>query len=97
MHRTITRRTKRALHYYGCSDGAEVVNQRALDIRAEMGLVPILVVHDSLVYSLPLGDRGQASVRRIREILDSPIDQMNGYVIPFGYKHGSTYGTMEEE
>jgi DNA polymerase I-like protein with 3'-5' exonuclease and polymerase domains len=90
-------RTKRALHYYGCSDGAEVVNQRALDIRAEMGLVPLLVVHDSLVYSVPRGSDGERTVRRIREILDSPIPQMNGYVIPFGYKHGPNYGNMTEE
>jgi DNA polymerase I-like protein with 3'-5' exonuclease and polymerase domains len=46
-------RTKRAAHFLGCSDGADVVNQRALDVWDEFGLIPHMVVHDELLYSLP--------------------------------------------
>lgn len=90
-------RAKRATHYMGCSTGAEVVNQRALDVYDQFGLLPVLIVHDELLYSLPKGQEGDRLVKQIREILDRPNSEMDGFVIPFGYKHGATYGTMEEE
>lgn len=89
-------RAKRATHYMGCSTGAEVVNQRALDVWDRLGLLPVLIVHDELLYSLPKGERGEKLVGQIREVLDRPNEEMNGFVIPFGYKFGGTYGTMEE-
>jgi DNA polymerase I-like protein with 3'-5' exonuclease and polymerase domains len=85
-------RTKRAAHFLGCSDGADVVNQRALDVWDELGLIPQMIVHDELLYSLPKGDVGEKLNGRIREILDSPIKQLDDFIIPFGYKHGENYG-----
>jgi DNA polymerase I-like protein with 3'-5' exonuclease and polymerase domains len=89
-------RVKRASHYLGCSDGADVVNQRALDVWDQFGLIPQSIVHDELLYSLPKGERGEKTAKEIRELLDSPITQMDGFVIPFGYKHGDNYGKYKK-
>jgi hypothetical protein len=90
-------RSKRACHFLGCSTGADVVNQRALDVWDRFGLLPLGIVHDEIFYSLPKGEAGDTLVRQIRELLDSPIDAMGGFVIPFGYKHGPNYGELHEE
>jgi hypothetical protein len=90
-------RTKRACHYLGCSDGAEVVNQRALDIWDATGYFPQSIVHDELLYSLPKGDVGRKADKEIREILNSPIKQMDGFTIPFESKYATTYGFRKED
>jgi DNA polymerase I-like protein with 3'-5' exonuclease and polymerase domains len=89
-------RTKRAAHYLGCSDGADVVNQRALDVWDTFGVLPQSVVHDELLYSLPKGEQGEKLAKDIRQLLDSPIKQMDGFVIPFGYKHGDNYAKYKK-
>lgn len=90
-------RAKRACHFLGCSTGAEVVNQRALDVWDAFGLLPMGIVHDELFYSLPKGDKGERLVQDIRRVLDAPIPEMDGFVIPFGYKSGPNYGELHEE
>lgn len=88
---------KRACHYMGCSTGAEVVNQRALNVWEQFGLLPMDIVHDELFYSLPKGAEGERLVHQIREVLDAPNKEMDGFIIPFGYKHGPNYGDLHEE
>lgn len=89
-------RGKRAAHFMGCSTAADVVNQRALDVLDTLGIMPLLVVHDELVYSLPKGYEGTKVMCSIHEILESPIKEMDNFVIPFGIKTGSDYGTLKE-
>jgi hypothetical protein len=89
-------RAKRACHFLGCSDGADIVNQRALDVWDATGYIPQSIVHDELLYSFPKGDEGERLVREVKEILNSPIKQLDGYVIPFDYKHGTNYGKHSE-
>jgi hypothetical protein len=89
-------RAKRACHFLGCSDGADIVNQRALDVWDETGYIPQSIVHDELLYSFPKGKEGEKLVREVKEILNSPIKQLDGYVIPFDYKHGTNYGKHSE-
>jgi hypothetical protein len=89
-------RTKRAAHFLGCSDGADVVNQRALDVWDEFGLIPHLIVHDEIVYSLPKGEQGEKLMMQINEVLDAPIKQLDGFVIPFGRKFGENYGKYKK-
>jgi DNA polymerase I-like protein with 3'-5' exonuclease and polymerase domains len=90
-------RTKRAAHYLGCSDGADVVNQRALDVWDAFGIIPQSVVHDELLYSLPKGERGEKLADEIKELLNSPIKQMDGFVIPFDSKYGDNYGKFKRD
>lgn len=90
-------RSKRACHYLGCSTGADVVNQRALDVFEAFNLVPMGVIHDELFYSLPKGAEGGKLVQDIRAILDSGIPQMEGYHIPFGLKTGENYGELVDQ
>jgi DNA polymerase I-like protein with 3'-5' exonuclease and polymerase domains len=89
-------RAKRACHFLGCSDGADIVNQRALDVWDATGYIPQSIVHDELLYSFPKGDGGERLVREVKDILNSPIKQLDGYVIPFDYKHGTNYGKHSE-
>lgn len=90
-------RSKRACHFMGCSTGADVVNQRALDIWDAFGLIPMGIVHDEIFYSIPRGVAGEKLVKDIKTTLDSPINEMTGFVIPFGYKSGPSYGELIEE
>ena len=85
-------RAKRACHFMGCSTGAEVVNQKALDIQRELGLFPQSVVHDELLYSFEKGEKGERQVKDVKEILHLPIPEMDGFVIPFGFARGLNYG-----
>jgi hypothetical protein len=89
-------RTKRACHFLGCSDGAEVVNQRALDVWDATGYFPQSIVHDELLYSLPKGAVGKKADAEITAILNSPIKQMDGFVIPFESKYSENYGFKEK-
>lgn len=87
-------RAKRGTHFLGCSTGADVVNQRVLDVWRELRLLPILIVHDEAVYELPRGEL----VRRaqIKAILERPVQELGGMVIPTKCKVGATYGEMRE-
>lgn len=91
-------RQKRGCHFLGCSTAADIVNARALmvydELHSEIGdlALPILIVHDELVYELPKGEWGARLRARIKEILDSPIPEMNGFVIPFSQAVGMNYG-----
>lgn len=88
---------KMGCHFLGCSTAAGIVNQKALDIEQELGIRPFGIVHDSLDYSLPKGEAGQRLKRRIKEIAESPIPEMDGYHIPFGEKEGPNYRDLTEE
>lgn len=88
---------KRAAHFLGCSTAADIINGRALMIWDELGLIPILIVHDELVYELPKGDEGMKLARMIREIMELPVNELNGLVIPTEGKMGSNYGGKTAE
>src|SRR5581483_1774417 len=87
---------KRACHFLGCSTAAEVINQRAIEVWEQLGLLPILIVHDELVYETPKGAEGDVLRRRIHDILVQPIKEMDGFVIPFTCKVGPNYGNLTE-
>lgn len=90
-------RSKRACHFMGCSTGADVVNQRALDIWEAFGLIPGGIIHDEIFYSLPRGVVGEKLVKSIQELVDGPIKEMGGFKIPFGYKSGPNYGELVDQ
>jgi DNA polymerase I-like protein with 3'-5' exonuclease and polymerase domains len=87
---------KRGAHFLGCSTAADIINQRALDIWDELGLLPILIVHDELVYELPRGEAGWKTAKRIKEIMERPTPELDGLVVPAEAKMGESYGTMQE-
>lgn len=89
-------RLKRAAHFLGCSTAADLINQRALDIHAQLGQVPSLIVHDELAYAVPYGATGDRLARDIREIMTAPIPELNGFVIPVEGKTGANYGKASE-
>ena len=87
-------RKKKGCHYYGCSSAADIVNQRALDIWEAEGLVPILIVHDELVYCLPVGT-ATATIARLKDIMTQPVKEMGGLVVPVKAKVGANYGNLQ--
>jgi len=87
-------RMKRACHYLGCSTAADIVNQRALDIHAHTNAMPILIVHDELVYEQEKGAAGEKLTRQIREVLDETVKEVGDLQFPYKQKTGNNYGTM---
>jgi DNA polymerase I-like protein with 3'-5' exonuclease and polymerase domains len=92
---------KRACHFFGCSNGAGHVNQLALDIKDQLGLLPGMVVHDDWSGWLPKGEEGLRLARQIKEIMEQPIKEMplpgGGYLrIPIEAKCGSNYRDVQE-
>lgn len=88
-------RAKRGTHYLGCSSGAGLVNQKALDVWSDLGLLPMLLVHDSLTYSLPKGEEGKKLEGRINEILEAPLSVFENRVdFPWESSTGSHYGDL---
>lgn len=96
-------RQKRGCHFLGCSTAADIVNARALmvadELESEIGdlALPILIVHDELVYEFPRGEQGGRLRKRVKEILDSPIPEMDDFVIPFSRAQGSNYGKVGKD
>jgi uracil-DNA glycosylase family 4 len=88
-------RKKKGCHYYGCSTAADIVNQRVLDIWQEEALVPILIVHDELVYCLPVGT-ATATISRLKDIMTQPVKEMDGLVVPVKAKVGANYGDLRD-
>lgn len=89
-------RAKRGCHFLGCSTAADIINAGAVRVWRALGLLPILIVHDELVYELPKGEAGAKLRWQIKEILEEPIAEMNGLVIPMGCKLGPNYLEMEK-
>lgn len=103
-------RMKRGCHFLGCSTAADIVNERMIwihdalpDIQSRyapdgmpMGLHPLLIVHDELVFELPKGEEGLRYRKVIKEIMGQPVAQMNGFQVPVKVKVGSNYGTQTE-
>jgi len=103
-------RMKRGCHFFGCSTAADIVNARMIQIHDElhdvrgrfnvrgdrMGLHPILVVHDELVYELPKGEESLKTRKRIKEILEAPVVVMNGFTVPTKCKVGMNYGERSD-
>jgi DNA polymerase I-like protein with 3'-5' exonuclease and polymerase domains len=92
---------KRACHFFGCSNGAGHVNQMALDIKDQLGLLPGMVVHDDWSGWLPKGEEGLRLARQIKEIMEQPIKEMplpgGGYLrIPIEAKCGPNYRDVQE-
>lgn len=90
-------RAKRGCHFLGCSTGADIVNSAALRIWDATGLLPMLIVHDSHVYSLPKGDAGLKLEKMIDEIQHQPVAELNGEVeIPWEASRGPSYKDLTE-
>ena len=87
-------RAKRGTHFLGCSTGADIVNQRVLDVWRELGLLPVLIVHDEAVYNLPVGEVVAQRRAQIKAILERPVEELGGLVIPVKMKVGRNYGEM---
>lgn len=88
---------KRMAHFLGCSTAADLINGRALEIEAELGLVPALIVHDELVYAVPFGEEGDRLAARVREIMAAPVAELGGLVIPVESKTGGNYGKRSDD
>lgn len=88
-------RAKRACHFYGCSTAARIVNRAAIKIWKSMGLVPMLIVHDELVYSLP-SSGSDDTVREIYAEMGKPIEELGGLRIPVSASFGPSYGNQTE-
>ena len=88
-------RMKRGCHFLGCSTAADWVNQCAIDVWEQLGLMPILMVHDQLVYNLKCSD--QTARTGIKRLLTRPIPELGGLVIPVKCERGASFGTMVEE
>jgi len=85
------------LSFLGCSTGADIVNSAALNIWEQTGLVPMLIVHDSHVYSLPRGNAGLKLEKIIDEIQHQPVAELNGEVeIPWEASRGPSYKDLTE-
>lgn len=87
-------RQKRAAHFLGSSTAARITNRGGLNVRRNLGLVPLLIVHDELVYELPRGD--EKIRKEIYEILHAPVQELDNMVIPVNIKVGNNYGEMKE-
>jgi len=87
---------KRASHFLGCSSAADIINSAAIQIWEQLGLLPILIVHDELVYELPRGEEGRKLAVQIKSIMEEPVSEMGGLVIPAVAKFGVNYGTLKE-
>lgn len=86
-------RMKRACHFLGCSPGARIVNRAAIAVYEEMGLVPDAIVHDELVFEGPLDLEW---LKKIKAIMERPITEMEGIVIPVNVAVGKNYKELEE-
>lgn len=85
---------KSGCHFLGCSSCADMVNGKAVEIHKELGLTPVLIVHDELVYELERGDQGTRG--KIAEILTLPIAEMGGRRGAWDMKVGGNYGKYSE-
>lgn len=88
---------KRAAHFLGCSTAADIINESAILVWEELGLLPVLIVHDELVYELPKGEAGLKIAKRIKEIMEHPIPEMGGFVIPSSSAIGDNYGKYDKD
>lgn len=86
---------KRAAHFLGCSTAADLINERLLVVRDELDLVPLLVVHDELVFEIARGDV-EKTAPRIAEIMQAPASQLGGMCIPVVASVGRNYGKQSE-
>ncbi len=87
-------RMKRGCHFLGCSTAADIVNGKAIAVWQELGLLPMLIVHDELVYVVPEGDMD--TLKKIVEILESPVQEMAGFRIPWKCSVGRNYGPADD-
>lgn len=85
-------RAKRAAHFLGCSTGADLMNQRVLDVHETLGIVPSLIVHDEIVFAVEPGDAGRRVVAQVAEIMSAPVPELGGLRIPVEVKIGANYG-----
>ena len=88
-------RMKRACHYLGCSSAADMVNAKAREIYTELGLVPVLIVHDELVYEIEKGD--DKTCRNISNLLSAPVVEQGNRPGVWEMKRGLNYGKISEK
>jgi len=88
-------RVKRGCHFLGCSGAADFVNQCAVEIWNQTGLVPIMIVHDELVYDVPPAELDTLVAVR-HDILERPVEALDGLVIPWNMKVGKNYGKFSD-
>lgn len=94
--RDVHERMKRGCHFLGCSAAADIVNQCALDVWEELARLPLLVVHDELVYEMA-PQLVDAMAPQIKSIMERPVAEMGGLVVPVKMKVGCNYGELQEE
>lgn len=87
-------RMKRALHFLGCSSCADMVHYKASEIYKELKLIPILIVHDELVYELEKGDIKTQC--RIKELAILKVTQQADRPGSWGFKVGQNYGKKSD-
>lgn len=90
-------RLKRAAHFLACSAAADLMGERMLAIHQELGLVPHLVVHDELVYAVPMGAAGRAVAERCAAIMSRPAAVLPGLVFPVAAALGANYGKQDAD
>lgn len=89
-------RMKRALHFMGCSSCADMVHYMWRKIKRELGLLPLLVVHDELLYEIPKGEQGEKLKWQIKELSGCLMPEQGNRPGAWGYKAGLNYGKKSE-
>lgn len=87
---------KAALAVIGQGEGAIFVHEKMLRLWRDLGLVPMMQVHDEVVYSVP-ESRVQAVARDIGYILESPSERFPGFANPVKVLVGQTWLEKEME
>lgn len=87
-------RTKRACHSLGCSNGAELLNQRALDVWEYTGIAPSLIIHDEAVWNIPKGSDGERFKSSAIAIFTAKVPELENISVPVGKGSGRTYGEL---
>ena len=93
--RDVHERLKKGCHYLGCSTAAEIVNQRALDVWDGLDMLPILIVHDEIVWEVERGKVKKVAAK-VKEILERPVKELGGLVIPVKGKAGENYAALSD-
>lgn len=66
-------RTHKAINAYTQGSGADVIKKAMLDCYEQLGEVPLVTVHDELVWSLPKGEEGERRGAAIKEVMEHTV------------------------
>lgn len=86
---------KKGCHYLGCSDAADIIGASTISIHEELGFLPIMIVHDELVFEFERGTAGLKKAKKVKAIMERPVAEMDNMVFPVECKIGENYSELE--